>query len=69
MEHHDDISGEQTDSGISSTFTNDIEQIFAETVNNVNMHCILKKFHKTLIRLFSFLLVTISIVHQQVDTT
>jgi hypothetical protein len=35
MEQHDDNSGEQTDSGISSTFTNDIEQMFAETVNNV----------------------------------
>jgi hypothetical protein len=36
MEQHDDNSGEQTDSGISSTFTNDIEQMFADTVNNVN---------------------------------
>jgi hypothetical protein len=35
MEQHDDNSGEQTDSGISSTFTNDMEQMFAETVNNV----------------------------------
>lgn len=35
MDQHDDNSGEQTDSGISSTFTNDIEQIFADTVNNV----------------------------------
>jgi hypothetical protein len=37
MEQHDDNSGEQTDSGISSTFTNDMEQMFAETVNNVNI--------------------------------
>lgn len=35
MDQHDDNSGEQTDSGISSTFTNDIEQMFADTVNNV----------------------------------
>lgn len=34
-QQHDDNSGEQTDSGISSTFTNDMEQMFAETVNNV----------------------------------
>ncbi|CAF1029441.1 unnamed protein product [Rotaria sp. Silwood1] len=43
MEQHDDNSGEQTDSGISSTFTNDIEQMFAETVNNFlinsNLNC------------------------------
>jgi hypothetical protein len=39
MEQHDDNSGEQTDSGISSTFTNDIEQMFADTVNNVNEFC------------------------------
>jgi hypothetical protein len=38
MEQHDDNSGEQTDSGISSTFTNDMEQMFAETVNNVNIY-------------------------------
>jgi hypothetical protein len=38
MDQHDDNSGEQTDSGISSTFTNDIEQMFAETVNNVNRY-------------------------------
>lgn len=38
MEQHDDNSGEQTDSGISSTFTNDMEQMFAETVNNVRIH-------------------------------
>jgi hypothetical protein len=37
MDQHDDNSGEQTDSGISSTFTNDMEQMFAETVNNVNI--------------------------------
>ena len=35
MDQHED-SGEQTDSGISSTFTTDIEQMFAETVNNVS---------------------------------
>jgi hypothetical protein len=40
MEQHDDNSGEQTDSGISSTFTNDMEQMFAETVNNVNIYFI-----------------------------
>lgn len=34
MDQQED-SGEQTDSGISSTFTTDIEQMFAETVNNV----------------------------------
>ncbi|CAF3983790.1 unnamed protein product [Rotaria magnacalcarata] len=43
MDQHDDNSGEQTDSGISSTFTNDIEQMFAETVNNFlissNLNC------------------------------
>ena len=37
MDQHDDNSGEQTDSGISSTFTNDIEQMFADTVNNVRL--------------------------------
>jgi hypothetical protein len=42
MDQHDDNSGEQTDSGISSTFTTDIEQMFADTVNNVN------KFFKNL---------------------
>jgi len=35
MDQQED-SGEQTDSGISSTFTTDIEQMFADTVNNVN---------------------------------
>lgn len=35
MDQHDDNSGELTDSGISSTFTNDMEHIFADTVNNV----------------------------------
>jgi len=35
MDQHDDNSGEQTDSGISSTFTNDMEHIFADTVNSV----------------------------------
>ncbi|CAF1215535.1 unnamed protein product [Adineta steineri] len=43
MDQHDDNSGEQTDSGISSTFTNDIEQMFADTVNNFlvnsNINC------------------------------
>ncbi|CAF3210757.1 unnamed protein product [Rotaria socialis] len=43
MDQHDDNSGEQTDSGISSTFTNDIEQMFADTVNNFlissNLNC------------------------------
>jgi len=43
MEEHDDNSGEQTDSGISSTFTNDMEQMFAETVNNVNIYFFLNK--------------------------
>ena len=47
MDQHDDNSGEQTDSGISSTFTNDIEQMFAETVNNVNKHIVFGKiFYK-----------------------
>jgi hypothetical protein len=35
MDQQED-SGEQTDSGISSTFTTDIEQMFADTVNNVS---------------------------------
>ncbi|CAF0962667.1 unnamed protein product [Adineta ricciae] len=43
MDQHDDNSGEQTDSGISSTFTNDLEQMFADTVNNFlvnsNLNC------------------------------
>jgi len=43
MEQNDDNSGEQTDSGISSTFTNDMEQMFAETVNNVNIYFFLNK--------------------------
>ncbi len=57
MDQHDDNSGEQTDSGISSTFTNDIEQMFAETVNNVNIYYFL--LLDKLIFLFSFLLIAI----------
>jgi hypothetical protein len=50
MDQHDDNSGEQTDSGISSTFTNDMEQMFAETVNNV----INKDFLLLTFRIFVF---------------
>jgi hypothetical protein len=50
MDQHDDNSGEQTDSGISSTFTNDMEQMFAETVNNV----INKDFLLLTFRIFFF---------------
>lgn len=48
-QQHDDNSGEQTDSGISSTFTNDIEQMFAETVNNVNRLCFALSMKQTFI--------------------
>lgn len=45
MDQQED-SGEQTDSGISSTFTTDIEQMFADTVNNVNTFDDLIQFDK-----------------------
>ncbi len=70
MEQHDDNSGEQTDSGISSTFTNDMEQMFAETVNNVNIFLFYqskKTNNLILFLIFSFLLIAILIVHQPMD--
>ena len=46
MSDQQEDSGEQTDSGISSTFTTDIEQMFADTVNNVNTFDDLIQFDK-----------------------
>jgi hypothetical protein len=68
MEQNDDNSGEQTDSGISSTFTNDMEQMFAETVNNVNLFFLfIRKLILFFFLTFSFLLIAILIVHQVMD--
>jgi hypothetical protein len=50
MDQQED-SGEQTDSGISSTFTTDIEQMFADTVNNVGA---IRRAIKRTVVLFSF---------------
>ena len=52
MDQQED-SGEQTDSGISSTFTTDIEQMFAETVNNVRHRSVQDSDRQALLLFFS----------------
>ena len=67
MDQQED-SGEQTDSGISSTFTTDIEQMFAETVNNVGRRFRSERDIDACRLRSSFWWTAIWTVHQAMDT-